>query len=341
MLPSSGLVEARMRMTKGEPRARRGRAAVLGLATGLLALAPTRPVSAATPCEVKNPRRGAQYETLQQAVDAAAAGDKLRVAGLCVGSTIIDRKLTIAGVRASGASRPILDGDRAGRVLEIEDGVVVRLQEIVVRRGNVWTDGDETADGGGILNRGNLILTDVSVLANTAERGGGIFSTGELTLTGATSIARNETVDTDGGGIALDGGRLIVKGATRIRDNVAARGGGGIYGVNAEITLEASSAVHDNRAATGGGGVYGDFETTVVLKGSAAIRHNRAAERGGGVFDGTRLTMSGSSSITDNVAGTRGGGIFAGCYAELTGADPGGNVAGNRSGDVRFEQGCP
>ena len=98
--------------------------------------------------------------------------------------------------------------------------------------------------------------------------------------------------------------------------------------------------MHDNRAGTGGGGLCGDFETTLVLNGSTSIHHNRAIERGGGVFDGTRLTMSDSISITDNVAGTRGGGIFAGCYAELTGAVAGGNVQGNRSGDVRFEQGC-
>lgn len=331
-----------MRMTMGGLRTRRGRrAAALGLATGLLALSPPRPARAATECEVKNPRLGAQYASLQAAVDAAGAGDKLRVSGVCVGSTVIDRKLTIAGVRASGTSRPILDGDRAGRVLEIEDGVVVRLQSLVVRRGEVWLEGDETADGGGILNHGRLILTDVAVLANSAERGGGIFSTGDVTLNGTTTIARNETVDTDGGGVALDGGTLTVNDATAIHDNSAARGGGGIYGVNAEITLNENSVVHDNRAATGGGGIYGDFETTVVLNGSTAVHHNRALERGGGVFDGTRLTMNGASSITDNVAGTRGGGIFAGCYAELTGADPGVNVTGNRSGDVRFEQGCP
>lgn len=329
-----------MWMTTGALRAR-GSSVLLGLATGLLATMPLGPARAAADCEIRNPRLAAQYDSLQEAVDAANDGDKLRVSGVCVGSTVIDRKLTIAGVRGSGASRPILDGDRAGRVLEIEDGVVVRLQSLVVRRGEVWLEGDETGDGGGILNHGRLTLTDVSVLGNSAERGGGIFSTGDVTLNGTTTIARNETIDTDGGGIALDGGRLIVNDKTAIHDNVAARGGGGIYGVNAEITLNASSVVHDNRAGTGGGGVYGDFETTLVLGGSSSVHHNRALERGGGVFDGTRLTMKGSSSITDNVAGTRGGGIFVGCYAELTGADPGDNVTGNRSGEVRFEQGCP
>jgi len=327
-----------MRMT-GELRTLGARfSAAMALAGGLLVL-PCTGAGADADCDVRNPRLGASYDALQAAVDAADAGDKLRVAGICVGSTVIDRKLTIAGV--PGARRAILDGGRVGRVLEIDDGVVVRLQRLVVRRGLVWTDGDETADGGGILNRGRLTLTDVAVLANSAERGGGIFSTGDVTLNGTTIIARNETVDTDGGGIALDGGKLTVNDATSIRDNSAARGGGGIYGVNAEITLEASSSVHDNRAATGGGGIYGDFETAVVLNGATSVHHNRAVERGGGVFDGTRLTMNDASSITDNVAGRRGGGIFVGCYAELDGADAGSNVRGNRSGDVRFEQGCP
>lgn len=330
-----------MMTTMGALRSRRaGSWVAFVLAVGLHAMTPAGTASAATDCVVRNPRLAAQYDDLQAAVDAARAGDRLRVTGICVGSTIVDRKLTIFGQRPSGASRAILDGGRVGRVLEITDGVVVRLQDLVVRRGYASSEVEETADGGGILNRGKLTLADVAVLANTAERGGGIFSSGELTLNGATSIARNATVDTDGGGIALDGGTLIVNGATTIHDNYAARGGGGIYGVDAAITLNASSVVRDNHAATGGGGIYGDFETPVVLNGSTTVHHNRAMEKGGGVYDGVTLTVNGSSSITDNVA-ARGGGIFVGCYAELDGADPGSNVKDNRSGDVRFEQGCP
>lgn len=318
---------------------RPGRRVVLTLGlVPLLFAAPS--TQAAAECVVRNPRLGTQYDDLQTAVDDAGAGDKLRVAGVCVGSTVVDRSLTIAGVRPSGASRPILDGGRAGRVLEVEDGVVLRLTGLVVRRGSVWLDGGESADGGGILNRGRLVLTDVAVVANTAERGGGIFSTGDVTLKGKTTIARNQTTDTDGGGIALDGGRLTATDATSIRGNVAARGGGGIYGHDAAITLGAATTVHDNRAGSGGG-VYVDFETTAILNGSASIHHNRAAERGGGVFDNRRLVLNDASSITDNVARTRGGGVFVACFAEVDGAQPGGNVEGNRSGDVRFEHGCP
>lgn len=307
--------------------------AAIALAGALLVLPGA--ATAARDCKVSNARTRTPHASLQAAVDAAVAGDRLRVSGVCAGSTVVDRDLVIRGVRTATSGRPILDGVDAGRVLRITVGVVVDLKDLVIRRG------DATGDtGGGILNRGQLTLTDVVVVKNRADTGGGIYSTGQLTLNGATSIRQNQAIDTDGGGITVEGGRLTVNDASAVHGNVAGRGGGGIYGVNARMTLDGSSSVHDNEAVTGGGGIYADFYSTLVLNGSSTVHDNAAAGSGGGVFDNSSLTMNDASSIVDNDAGERGGGVFVGCNAEATGVDPGGNVKGNHPSNRAVEMGC-
>lgn len=309
--------------------------AASALAGALLAWPGAAAVAAGRDCKVTNVRAHTHHQSLQAAVDSADAGDRLRVAGICRGSTVVDRNLAIRGVRTATSGRPILDGGHAGRVLRITVGVVVDLKDLVIRRGEAVGD-----VGGGILNRGELTLTDVVVVGNRADSGGGIYSTGQLTLNGTSSIRQNQAVDFDGGGIAVSGGRLTMNDSSSIHGNETARGGGGVYGVRARMTLNASSSVHDNQAATGGGGIYVDFWSTLVLNGSSTVDHNAALENGGGVFDGSSMTMNDASSIDDNVAGKRGGGIFVGCFAESTGVVPGGNVQGNRPSNRAAETGC-
>lgn len=315
------------------PRA--GFVAAIALAGSLLAL-PGAAGAGGSDCKVSNARSHTHHRSLQDAVDAATAGDRLRVAGICIGSTVVDRDLVIRGVRAATSGRPILDGGHAGRVLQIARRVVVDIEDLAIRRGAA--DGDL---GGGILNRGRLTLNNVVVAGNRADTGGGIYTTGRLALNGTTSIQQNRAITFDGGGVAVNGGRLIMSDSSSIHDNDAARGGGGLYGVFAHMTLDATSSVHDNQATTGGGGIYVDFSATLVLNGSSTVDHNVASENGGGVFDNSSLTMNDSSSIADNVAGKRGGGVFVGCSAEATGVVPGGNVQLNHPSNRAGETGCP
>lgn len=302
------------------------------LAVALLAAASL--ASAGPSCDVTNTRSHAHHGTLQAAVSDAVAGDRLRVSGVCTGSTVVDRKLVIRGAHAA-SGRPVLDGGRAGRVLEVASGVTVRLVNVAVRHGKV-----SGAVGGGILNHGKLTLTDVVVLSNRADSGGGIYSTGELVLDGATVVKRNRSLVDDGGGVYVDGGQLTMTGTSAVHHNRAARGGGGIYGIAASVTLDAATSVHDNEATTGGGGIYADFDATLALTGATAVRDNVAGEHGGGVFDNASVTMSAQSSIENNTSGLRGGGVFVGCFAELTGADAGGNVGGNHPTNLSRESGC-
>jgi predicted outer membrane repeat protein len=311
-----------------------GLCAAIALAGSLLALPGA--AAAGSGCKVINPRAQTRHQSLQAAVDAAAPGDRLRVVGTCVGSTVVDRNLTIRGVETATSGRPTLDGDRAGRVLQIARGVIVEIKDLVIRRGRA--DGDR---GGGILSFGDLTLENVVVARNTADTGGGIYTNGRLELKGATSIQYNRAVTFDGGGVALKRGRLHVHDSSSIHDNRAARGGGGLYGVDSRMTLDATTSVHHNQAGSGGGGIYVDFSARLTLNGSSSVHHNTATENGGGVFDNSVLTMNDASSIDDNVAGMDGGGVFVGCFAESNGAVPGGNVQGNQPQDLALEMACP
>ena len=312
-----------------------GAALFAGGAIAVALLAAPSIASAGSTCVVINARTRTHYEALQAAVTDATAGDRLRVSGVCTGTTVIDRKLVLQG--APGASeRPVLDGGDAGRVLEIASGVTVRVEGLAISNGRV-----RGAVGGGIRNDGTLTLTDVVVSSNRADDGGGIYSTGELLLKGATVVKRNRAKGDDGGGIYLGGGKLTMTDASTVHHNTALRGGGGIYAVGADVTIDGTTSVHDNEAATGGGGIYVDFDATLAASGSSAVHDNVAGENGGGVFDNSSMTMSESSSIGNNTAGLRGGGVFVGCSAALTGADAGGNVRGNQPSNVARETGCP
>lgn len=304
------------------------------LAGAVLAAAAT--ATAGMSCDVTNVRTRAHHTSLQAAVTAAAAGDRLKVAGVCVGTTVVDRKLTIRGT-GSGADQAVLDGGDAGRVLEIASGAKVRIRALIVRGGRVPSE-----VGGGILNHGKLTLTDVTVTSNRALAGGGIYSTGDLVLDGTTTVKRNRTVsaDGDGGGVYIDGGRLSMTGSSAVLHNTSGRGGGGIYGLNAGMTLEGAASVRRNEATTGGGGIYADFESTLSLNGTTSVRRNVASEHGGGVFDNSSVTMRDASAIEDNTSTLRGGGVYVGCNAGLVGADAGGNVRTNRPGNVARETGC-
>ena len=118
----------------------------------------------AASCVVVNDAAPAvSYATLQSAVDAASAGDTLRVKGTCVGNTTITTSLTIAG-----RPRATLDGNHAGSVITIASPTGT---DLVTLSGLTITRGTADFDGGGITNFGSrLTLIDSTIIANAAAR---------------------------------------------------------------------------------------------------------------------------------------------------------------------------
>ncbi len=138
---------------------------------------------------------------------------------------------------------------------------------------NLANDND---DGGGILARGALTLTDVTVTGNTAVR----FQIGA------------------GGGVAVFG-PLTMEGST-ISDNIAHSNGGGLYAMGAFTTID-NSTVAGNQSLVHDPDVNGDESSAAVNIGSRNIH--------AGPTTITNTTISGNSSML-NDEGRSGGGLL-------------------------------
>jgi hypothetical protein len=211
------------------------------LATVLFVGSPAASDSLATTarCSVENVRTGAITHSLQAAVGAARADDRLHIRGTCVGRTaIVKTRLHLKGIPTASQPVPTLDGAGVSRVLVIRDARVWARNLAVTNGlaaygyslagGAIWNGGGQltlsgstsvtrsvapspgdgsTSRGGGVFNYwgGRLVLADSSsVSGNTADQGGGVFSFGMAILKGSASITGNMAVV--GGGIDVPSG---------------------------------------------------------------------------------------------------------------------------------------
>ena len=301
-----------------------------------------------TACVVRDTATGTSYSSLQSAVDAAAPWGKLSVHGECHGGTLIDRPLVIEGEEVGQGGRPTLDGDDRRRVVAIKQGVVVTIRGLTIERGRAFRI------GGGILNRGTLVLRDVVVRRSRADGGGGgIYNEGTLRLRGASRISTNRNGYGSAGlynsGIAslndassishndvygvLNVGRLTLNDRSSIDANV----GYGVQngepdvcgrdacgeGTSGSLTLNATSSISANRSFLEAYGVR-NFNGVVTLNDASSISGHRNGAWSFGVYlDSGTLTMTGSSVIRDNHRrqGSTGigGGILAGPNVSLVG----------------------
>jgi hypothetical protein len=301
------------------------------MATVLLLTVGAAPAASASPkaCRVTNASSGQTYPGLQAAVDAAKRSDRLTVRGVCHGGTVIDKSLVIEGVTTPTSGEAILDGDREARVMLVGSGIRVKLRGLVIRDGDAhiaqwvtkWRDGDPRyvgrcaggdvscgRMGGGIHNKGTLVLRDVVVRDNVAGyTGGGIQNNGTLTLHGSTRVTGN-AAGRWGGGVATEG-TVTMNDTSRIDGNRAGGQGGGLYSTGRSVTMNDQSSISDNRSRFDGGGA--SISGTVTMNGESRISGNRSRRNGGGLRSGS-LTMNDRSSISANFARHTGGGVSNG-----------------------------
>jgi hypothetical protein len=252
------------------------------------------PVTIST-CLVMDANSNQSYTTLQDAVNAAAAGDALTVQGTCTGTTTIGEDLTVTGQPANGYPTPTLNGNQAGTVVTIGGGTVT-INTLTITGGVA-----SICCGGGISNSATLILNNVIVSGNstTEGAGGGIGNTGSLTLNSTTVSDNNATA---GAGI-WSNGTLILNGTSSVTGNSAVQGGG-IEGAGGTVTLNDNTSISGNSASPDGavGGGIAAFDTTVTMTGSATITNNTSSNVGGGIYHQ-------NSTLVGAVAGT-GGNVY-------------------------------
>ncbi len=217
--------------------------------------------------------------------DGPGNGGALHVSGMGDGTAVIDRTL-VSGNTAATEGGGLWAG-AGGNEMTVTRSAIT---------GNVANGAQAINGGGGLFNKGGLLVVDKSVVSgNTATMGsgsgGGIFNLGEL------------RVD-----------------RTEISDNAAARAGGGVETVDGTVRIDRSELV-DNIAGPmpgNGGGLHvsGGGDGTAVID-RTLVSGNTAASEGGGLWagaGGNEMTVT-RSTITDNVANgaeaiNGGGGLF-------------------------------
>ena len=200
------------------------------------------------------------------------------------------------------------------RVMEIQS-LGVELDNLVIRDGSI--DGA----GGGILNDGgNLLLTGVSLINNSATAGGGIHNTGLLEIVDG-ELQLNSASFIGGGAIFNSGlGEVRLKN-TLVRANEAPTGGG-IYNEGEYVEIAQGSAVNLNQATGTHGGGVATYANSYTWIGDSSFEGNTANGNGGAVYTESPLNQFlWDSSFTSNNA------VEGGAVASATTA----TVVANRS----------
>jgi parallel beta-helix repeat protein len=161
-----------------------------------------------------------------------------------------------------------------------------------------------------VASSGNLTLTQVSVEKGSATGswlhgyGGGIFNRGELIL--EESTVSGNTADRDGGGISNFWYSTTTLTNSTVSGNTADGGGGGIYNSWYSTTTLTNSTVSENTANRNGGGIFNYYESTTTLTNST-ISGNTASDDGGGIFNLYSTTTLTNSTVSGNTAEVGGG----------------------------------
>ena len=263
---------------------------------------------------------GCDFATIQAAIDDAivTTGRIIQVmdAVHTEAGIVVDNHVTIRG---QGAERTIVQahreaGQATDRVFFIAKGAAVAIEDLTIRHGSPIKD---RRSGGGVLNRGTLVLLRCVVSDNLANCGGGILNDGGgLTIT--DSSIRDNTADGQapqgyncgsGGAIKnVEGGSLTLVNST-LDGNYAEGKGGGLHVSCKSSAILINSTISDNYAVGRGGGIHFKGKVTLVhctISSNGArgiVRGNGiGAEPGGGLSVRGPLYLA-NTLIADNLKG--------------------------------------
>ncbi len=166
------------------------------------------------------------------------------------------------------------------RAVGIPYGTGTILDGFTITGGNAAMDPFGSEGGGIHLYESNVVLNNLVISGNQAERGGGLFIYGGIPELNHVTITNNRASHFGGGAYILTSGAWMVD--VTIANNVSDRDGGGLY---ADDFSGGFDGVHiaNNLAATGdGGGAY--FYNTWVTMWNTTISGNGASDTGGGLY---------------------------------------------------------
>ncbi len=255
-------------------------------------------------CHARVNAGSTDYSLVQSAVDAAGAGDLVKVAGACLGvneraglrqQVYLDKDLTLRGGYTPSnwaapnpdANPTTLDALGGGRVLYVTGAISPAIEGLRITGG------------------------DAAGLAGVDwgwDAGGGVYVI-SATVTISGNWIHNNTA---GGELTLGGGLFVWDSASRVANNTlysnTARYGGGILALESPVALS-HNAILSNTALKGGGGVTVWGTRAGTLLGNL-IRSNRAGWTGGGLSLGATGTTGVNNVVIDNAADVSGSAIY-------------------------------
>ncbi len=216
-------------------------------------------------------------------------------------------------INGAGAAAAVIDGGGIDRIFAIWNGRAVTISGVAIRNGNAGT-----RSGGGIANRGVLVMNDSSVTANRSltNCGGGIYSFGGEGTTAtirSTTISGNSAVCAGGIGNQGQFGVVTIIDST-ISDNTATGGNGGGF-TNHGSAVITGSTISNNTTTINGGGIWASLFSGALILTNTTVSGNSARGEGGGIYvsaDGAFAAGAFSSTIAFNTADSDGDGIGGG-----------------------------
>ena len=281
---------------------------------------------------------GCAYSSVQTAVDAAGAGDVIKVAAgdytdIHVRNGItqvvyISETVTIQGGYTTTnwmtpdptANPTTLDAQGQGRVLYIIGDISPMVDGLHITGGNATGLGGDPwgndAGGGVYIYGATAIISNCVVYSNTASTassgsGGGLFLHGsDATLSGNTVVSNTASTASyaNGGGLFLYGSGATLSGNTVQGNTASAAGwgyGGGLYLLNSDATLSSNTVASNTAGAADrgwGGGLYIWYSDS-TLSGNT-VQGNTASTTDQGYGGGLALsysaaTLSGNTIISN------------------------------------------
>jgi CSLREA domain-containing protein len=219
-------------------------------------------------------------------------------------------------IRGASEETTVINGGAIDRVLHVhimewhEGDEPVEVFDVTITGGDVANG----SSGGGVLNRGALVMKRCTIAENTAHgydaSGGGIANTGTLALESVT-VADNSTDGGvgDGGGVWNSYGTLSL-GDSKIRGNTSAGDGAGLWSgfgtvSMTRVTVSGNTSVADH---ADGGGIWAGYSTFTLSACTVSSNTITGDSGGGGIWAENSTVAMANCTISGNLVKDNGDG---------------------------------